>query len=179
MSYERVPTISHEEKKAAPSILKVFPYSTVGIIGILLMFKYDRVDEMIQIVSEYFEMDRNTTIIIVVVAIMALMVVAQLIWSVVYYFLNMRQAAKDAELLYEKERNALIAIFNSMDGKLWRDKTRWCSDEPIERWKGVKIDHSTGRVNKIILPENNLGGKHHHLSLISITSISHTLSNTH
>jgi len=32
------------------------------------------------------------------------------------------------------------------------------STEPVHRWKGVKLDHSTGRVNKIILAENRLEG---------------------
>jgi hypothetical protein len=143
---------------ASPSISKVFPYSTVAIIGILLVFKYDRVDEMIQITAEYLEMERNTAIALIVVAVFLLMLVIQGIWTIVYYVRDRQRARKEAELLYEKERAALIAIFNATEGKRWKDKTRWCSNEPIEKWKGVKIDHETGRVNKIILPENELAG---------------------
>jgi hypothetical protein len=140
---------------------KVFPYSTVAIIAILMVFKYDRLEEMLQVASEYLETDRNTTIAYCLVAVVVLMLVMQGIWTVVYFIQNKRKAAADAELLYTKERNALIALFNSLEGKQWRDKTRWCSNEPIEKWKGVKVDHETGRVNKIILADNCLGGTTH------------------
>lgn len=154
-----VPDLPQALKSDAPPILKFFPYSTVVIISILVVFKYDRIEDMIQIMSEYLEIDRKATIIFIVTAVFIMMVIMQVLWSSFCYFYNQRAAQKDAEKMYTKERNALIAIFNAMEGKLWRDKTRWCSEEPIERWKGVKIDHLTGRVNKIILPENNLGGK--------------------
>ena len=143
----------------SPSILKFFPYSTVAIVSILVVFRYDLIQDMVQIISEYMEIDQKATVIFIATAVVVMMVVMQIIWSSVYYFYSQRAAKRDAELMYTKERNALIAIFNSMEGKLWRDKTRWCSDEPIERWKGVKLDHKTGRVNKLILAENNLGGR--------------------
>jgi uncharacterized membrane protein len=144
---------------AVAPIAKVFPYSTVAIIAILMVFKYDRLEEMLQVASEYMETDRNTTIAYTVVAVFVLMLIMQGIWTVVYFIQNKRKAAAAAELMYTKERNALIAIFNSLDGKQWRDKTRWCSDEPIEKWKGVKVDRETGRVNKLLLADNCLGGK--------------------
>jgi hypothetical protein len=140
-------------------IAKVFPYSTVAIIAILMVFKYDRVEEMLQVASEYLETDRNTTIAYTLVAVFALMLIMQGLWTAFYFVQDKRKAAAAAELMYTKERNALIAIFNSLEGNQWRDKTRWCSNEPIEKWKGVKVDHETGRVNKLLLADNCLGGK--------------------
>jgi hypothetical protein len=145
-------------KLATPSLLKVFPYSTVGIIAILLVFKYDTVDDMLEITSNYFEIDRTATIAVVVACVILLMLIAQCIWSAYYYYKNRQLAIKEAQQVYEKERNALVALFNALDGKQWKDKTRWCSDEPIEKWKGVKVDRDTGRVNKLLLAENQLAG---------------------
>jgi hypothetical protein len=146
-------------KLETPSLLKVFPYSTVGIIAILLVFKYDTVDDMLQITSNYFETDRTATIAVAIACVILLMLIAQCIWSAYYYYKNRQLAIKEAQQVYEKERNALVALFNALDGKQWKDKTRWCSDEPIEKWKGVKVDRDTGRVNKLLLAENQLAGK--------------------
>ena len=145
--------------KETPSLAKFVPYSTIAILSIVMVFKFDLLEDWIMIISNYLEIGRAQTIVFLVVGILVAMLLAQAAWSAAYYFMNKETHKRDAMLLYTKERNALMAIFNSMDGKLWRDKTRWGSDEPIERWKGVKIDHQTGRVNKIILPENNLGGR--------------------
>jgi hypothetical protein len=142
----------------APSIFSFFPYSTLMIIGILLAFRYELVMDMIQIVSDEFGVKRNATIVILLALIVVVMILVQKVWSFVYYFYANRAAEAAAKDLYTKERNALIALFNSMEGKLWRDKTRWCSDEPTYKWKGVKVDRESGRVNKILLAENNLGG---------------------
>lgn len=146
------------EARPPPTLLKVFPYTTVGILAIVMAFRYELVEDWIGVVSGYLETERTQTIVLLAVGVVVAMVVVHMIWSAFYYYINLQASKKAAELLYIKERNALMAIFNAMDGKLWRDKTRWGSDEPIERWKGVKIDHTTGRVNKLLLAENNLGG---------------------
>eukprot|EP00981_Chlorochromonas_danica_P003772 scaffold691_cov181-Ochromonas_danica.AAC.25 len=70
--------------------------------------------------------------------------------------------------IHEKERIALITLFHSLEGNNWYNKIRWCSEEPIDRWHGVKLDPLTHRVNKIILPENRLAGE----------SVSQTVSQT-
>mmetsp|Transcript_124438 Transcript_124438/g.244074 ORF Transcript_124438/g.244074 Transcript_124438/m.244074 type:complete len:243 (+) Transcript_124438:76-804(+) len=142
----------------SPTLSKIFPFSTVVIVGILVMFKYDRVEEMIQVIADYFDIPRDATVIVIVATVIASVFLAYGIWYGVYYVITLRKAREAAGLMYEKERDALIALFNSLDGKQWKDKTRWCSNEPIERWKGVKIDHNTGRVNKLLLADNQLGG---------------------
>lgn len=163
-----------DEPKQTPSIFKFFPYSTVGILSVVMAFKYELVEDWIRIISEFLDIERAQTIVLLVAGVAIAMVIVQIVWSTVYYFINKKAAKRAGELLYTKERNALMAIFNSMEGKLWRDKTRWGSSEPIEKWKGVKMDHSTGRVNKIILPENNLGGMFQH----SPSSVTHITLNT-
>lgn len=146
-------------KREPPSILKVFPYSTLGILVLLLAVNREMVSDMLQVSAQYWEVDRWVVIVASIVSVVVLMMIVQGIWALYYQYLNHQVAVKEARELYEKERNALIALFNALDGKRWKDKTRWCSDEPIEKWKGVKLDRVTGRVNKLLLAENELAGK--------------------
>lgn len=74
-------------------------------------------------------------------------------------YVQRQKLLQEAQELTKKEHDALVAIFNSLGGKRWKDKTRWCSNEPIGRWKGVHLDPKTKRVNKIILAENGLEGE--------------------
>lgn len=55
------------------------------------------------------------------------------------------------------EREALIAIYNSMGGDNWKDKTNWCSDKPLREWLGVGTDY-LGRVTSIDMYYNNTSG---------------------
>lgn len=62
------------------------------------------------------------------------------------------------EIEYQKqlEREALIQLFNALDGDHWTNNTNWCSDEPLNTWYGV--DSYDGFVNQIRLSNNNLSG---------------------
>lgn len=55
------------------------------------------------------------------------------------------------------EREALIAIYNALDGDNWTEKENWCSDKPVGEWYGISTN-STGYVNSIDLYNNNLSG---------------------
>ena len=57
----------------------------------------------------------------------------------------------------DKERNALIALYNSLGGEQWTNKENWCSEEPVGNWEGVTTDES-GFVVGIDLASNNLQG---------------------
>ncbi len=57
----------------------------------------------------------------------------------------------------QKEREALIAIYNSTGGANWKNNTNWCSDKPIGEWYGVTTD-SEGYVYSLSLNDNNLTG---------------------
>ncbi len=58
----------------------------------------------------------------------------------------------------QKERNALVALYNSLGGDGWTNKTNWM-DENVEvsEWYGVTVD-SEGFVTGIDLSNNNLSG---------------------
>ena len=67
---------------------------------------------------------------------------------------------------FEKERKALIALYNATDGDNWKNNENWCSDKPINEWYGIIVksgwygdgDAPKGVVRSIELRSNNLQG---------------------
>ena len=59
--------------------------------------------------------------------------------------------------ILEAERNALIAIYNALDGDNWKHNDNWCSDKPVGEWYGV-FTNNNGRVISICLHEEGLNG---------------------
>jgi hypothetical protein len=55
-----------------------------------------------------------------------------------------------------RERVALIRLYDGLGGPNWKNKQNWCSSSDIFEWKGVYMNHATGRVTKLVLPHNNL-----------------------
>ena len=58
-----------------------------------------------------------------------------------------------------KEKAALIAIYNALDGDNWNNNTNWCSDKPIDEWYGVSVDYKSGYVIRLELYFNNAQGE--------------------
>ena len=56
-----------------------------------------------------------------------------------------------------RDREALIALYNSTDGPNWKVSTNWLSEEPLGLWHGVSTG-AEGRVTELILTRNNLKG---------------------
>jgi hypothetical protein len=86
------------------------------------------------------------------------------LFSIVFYlFANYDRKRTEGltkvRLAYQAERKSLIQIFEALNGEAWFDKTGWLSSLPLSKWKGVKLDPYTKRVNKLILPSNRLAGK--------------------
>ena len=55
------------------------------------------------------------------------------------------------------EREALIAIYNALDGDHWNNNENWCSDKPVSEWYGVTTDDK-GFVYQLHFVSNNLSG---------------------
>lgn len=68
-----------------------------------------------------------------------------------------KQYASVTESILNHERNALIAIYNALDGDNWKNKTNWCSDKPVGEWHGIRTNND-GQVDCIDLRSNNLNG---------------------
>ena len=61
---------------------------------------------------------------------------------------------EDVSLTLAKEREALIAIYNALDGDNWTNNENWCSDKPVSEWYGVYTDEN-GFVIQLELYESN------------------------
>jgi Leucine-rich repeat (LRR) protein len=55
----------------------------------------------------------------------------------------------------ESDSLALVALYNSTNGPAWTDNTNWLT-APVSSWTGITTGE--GRVQEIILPNNNLSG---------------------
>jgi Leucine-rich repeat (LRR) protein len=55
------------------------------------------------------------------------------------------------------DREALIALFRSANGKFWIKKINWMSDLPYSKWYGIQVN-SSGHVANLSLRSNYLQG---------------------
>ena len=56
-----------------------------------------------------------------------------------------------------KDRNVLVALYNSTDGPNWTNNENWLSDRPLREWYGVTVGDNR-RVARLELPQNRLKG---------------------
>lgn len=70
------------------------------------------------------------------------------------YTVDIDQIVEEAETALERE--ALIALYDAMDGPHWTNRTNWCSDKPLSEWYGVYLEN--GRVTVLDLEFNGLNG---------------------
>jgi hypothetical protein len=148
------------------NLVRLVPFSTFSIIGIIILIRYDLWIELVEGYSIYFGLTPRKLVVYSILITFGIMGAGYSIWNFYEYFINFRQSQRIANETHQREKEALIAIFKSLNGKRWFDKTRWCSDEPLYTWKGVKLNPSTHRVNKLILPDNELEGNFTHFSLL-------------
>ncbi len=57
----------------------------------------------------------------------------------------------------DSQRAALVALYRATDGRDWVRREGWLSDEPLERWHGVRVN-TTGQVTHLELARNALSG---------------------
>ena len=58
---------------------------------------------------------------------------------------------------YFADRNALVALYQAMDGPNWNLNHNWLSNAPLRQWYGVTI--GAGRVVELDLSQNQLSGQ--------------------
>ena len=56
-----------------------------------------------------------------------------------------------------RDREALVALYNATDGANWTNNANWLSDQPIGEWYGIDTD-ANGNVSVMLLRNNNLRG---------------------
>lgn len=59
---------------------------------------------------------------------------------------------------FDRQKVALMELYNATDGDNWTDNTNWCSDADISEWYGVST-LSSGLVGALELQGNNLCGE--------------------
>ncbi len=62
------------------------------------------------------------------------------------------------EIADPDDRDALIALYNALDGPNWTHSTNWLSDLPLGAWHGVETE-GDGNVTKLDLGFNDLSGR--------------------
>ncbi|KAJ1395045.1 hypothetical protein B484DRAFT_407693 [Ochromonadaceae sp. CCMP2298] len=140
----------------APLLSSTSRIISARIVALLCALRFELLQDMLGAAAYELGLELPHLLGASALAIGRLMLLARGVWWQVQ-----RQRAAAAKLaerrcVWAMERAVLVGLFESLGGRGWNDKTRWCSEEPVHRWKGVKLDHSTGRVNKIILAENRL-----------------------
>jgi hypothetical protein len=140
------------------SWMDYIPFSAISMIVILVGMSI-KSGEFIEV---SVVMEKNKDLIFITTTIigglvLVLFVIYFIKWIIQKVITALNQRHQHAEALAQ-EREALIRFYECTNGFKWRDKTRWCSSEPVHLWHGIKINARTGRINKIILPENNLCG---------------------
>ena len=57
-----------------------------------------------------------------------------------------------------EDREALVQLYNALDGENWNNNANWLTELPIRQWHGVTNDAS-GRVTRLLLELNGLAGE--------------------
>ena len=77
--------------------------------------------------------------------------------SQIRHLKNLTVKLKTDQSFIAKERNALIAIYNSLGGDGWVDNENWCTDKHVSDWSNVYTDEE-GHVVMISIVMNNVTG---------------------
>ena len=151
-------SVSANQNLREPSIWSFFPYSTVTIIAIIAALKYDIIIEMVEMQSSYFQVTPVIFVFAFIAVVALLMVVMKLLTTAFLYIQAYIKRRNDNILALAREKDALLAIYDCLDGPKWTNSANWCSKEPLSKWKGVYVHPTSHRVIRLILADNNLGG---------------------
>ena len=69
------------------------------------------------------------------------------------------RADLDSEGTPNTDREVLAGFFEATDGATWRDNENWATSRSLGDWKGVRVDSASGRVTRLILPNNHIRGR--------------------
>jgi hypothetical protein len=128
------------------------------MIGIVCALKYDDVTSLLEEYSSLCGVTKQRFVALLFLALLSFLGLLYGIYAGYLYNQHLQRRGKALKMASEAERQALTELFEALDGKNWKDKTRWCTNAPVSQWKGVHVSNKTGKVNKIILAENRLSG---------------------
>lgn len=58
----------------------------------------------------------------------------------------------------ERQRKALVDLYHATDGDNWKDNTNWCTDKPLQEWRGLYFN-ADGELRDVYLNSNGLKGE--------------------
>lgn len=146
-------------EEAIFEFFKVIPFTTLFLILVLAVWKRDVLMELIESGSEYIRVSQQQFILIFVCFILIFVIVCALILRLIKYINDEREKYRIEKEIHAKEKEALINLFEATGGNEWKNKTKWCSNSPVNEWKGVLKNNYHGHIFKLILPDNNLKGQ--------------------
>lgn len=145
--------------------LDYFPLTTAIMIGILALFGRNQYDFNVITDSYVVMIIRNhldEIFFLLKCGALCGAIIIPAALGAFYITKMLRKRYEDLEnhaAVIKMERETLLNLFESTAGLQWRDRTRWGTSEPHRTWYGVKTSHDSGRIIKLILPENNLTGR--------------------
>jgi hypothetical protein len=154
-----------EPRVVADYVVRLFPYSTAMVIAIIAIMKNDHATSLITMGIDYLGL-RDVIQSVSIYQWIAIIFLGCFVLSFIVYVWSSlaarRAAALRAATISASERSALMRLYDSTGGfeNKWIDRTRWGTNEPLGKWRGVHIDVKTGRVCKLILPSNGLTGNY-------------------
>lgn len=137
---------------------RVFPYSMTLLLIVMSLLRTDLLIDLINSLSYEFHLSFAMTVVLVCSAYLGVTLLLYFMQVVIIIYTDWKDKRLKHSARIKVERQTLIEFYRSTNGELWKDRTRWCTAAPIWQWKGVKVNHKSGYVNKIVLPDNNLSG---------------------
>ena len=61
-----------------------------------------------------------------------------------------------AQSAVERDRAALVALYNATDGPNWVLRTNWLSDEPLGDWYGINTDIDGRELHHVVVARSSL-----------------------
>lgn len=71
--------------------------------------------------------------------------------------LDLDSIIEENEEEIQRERSALVKLYESLGGEHWINQDNWCSDKPLSEWSGVTID-GDGTVMSLYLWDSSIKG---------------------
>lgn len=101
---------------------------------------------------------------------------SQFVLSFLLTFLYVNVLACDSPIVRYNDSLQLVSLYHSANGSAWTNP--WNLSQPIHTWKGITIETSGCRVERVIISDKNLAGEFPVLSLPSLKRLELTGNST-
>ena len=143
---------------SVPPVEGFFPLTSLLVLGVLWLAKPEALEDLeLEAQRLVGPVSRLWLLCYVLVAFVAAVAIARGCFFIVAELRRWFGSRTERAKVVGIERAALVSFFNATGGPAWKDSTNWLSSAtPVHLWKGVSINHASGRVTKLVLSFNNL-----------------------